>query len=52
MGTELVINLQAAEDRKLREMGVFLLGLTHSVAAASDDISAVEVIEKIMKVEL
>jgi hypothetical protein len=51
MGTELFVNLLAAEDRKLREMAAFLLGLTLSVASPSDDISTVEVIEKIMGIE-
>ena len=51
MGTELFMELLAAEDRKLREMGALLLGLTRSVRSASDDISTIEVIERILGIK-
>ncbi len=50
-GTELFMELLATQDRKLREMGALLLGLTRSVRSASDNISTVEVIERIMGIE-
>jgi hypothetical protein len=48
-GSDLFIELLAAKDPKLHDISIFLLGLTASVAR--QDISAVEVIEKILGID-
>jgi hypothetical protein len=48
-GQALFLEFLAAKDSKLREISIFLLGLT--CAVAQDDISAVEVIERILGAE-
>jgi hypothetical protein len=43
------MQLMDTKDSRLREMAALVLGLTLSDAAASADISTVEVIEKILE---
>jgi hypothetical protein len=48
-GTSLFMELLDAKDPRLREMSILLLGLT--LAAGRDDVDAVDVIEKILRIE-
>jgi len=50
-GSPLFIELMAAKDLRIREMSIFLLGLTRAVSSPSDDISEVEIIERIHGIE-
>jgi len=51
MGSELFMKLLTAGDPSLREMGILLLGLTLAGLPPANEISVVEVIERILGVE-
>lgn len=50
-GSQLFVHLIAEKNPRVREMSIFLLGLTWSATRARHDISAVEIIEWIYGID-